>query len=177
MFVIKYRFTKIIGIFALMLIASIFVLPVTADIPIKLKLTAQSHVYPGDTEDITVMLLDENNNPAMDESDVSIYFSTNLGQVSSPLIIPAGKNSSVTQFTSKVTGIAVISVKSKGLIGDTASVEVSTWNVSQPTQSPTASLTLLPAPTPTPMGVPGFEAGIAIAGLLAVAYLVLRQRK
>ncbi|MEA2051843.1 MAG: PEGA domain-containing protein [Euryarchaeota archaeon] len=34
--------------------------------------------------------------------------------------------------------------------------------------------TLTPAPTPTP---PGFEAGLAIAGLLAVAYLVLRRRK
>jgi len=31
-----------------------------------------------------------------------------------------------------------------------------------------------PSPTPTP---PGFEAGFAIAGLLAVAYLVLRRRK
>jgi len=30
-----------------------------------------------------------------------------------------------------------------------------------------------PSPTPTP---PGFEAGFAIAGLLAVAYLVLRRR-
>ncbi len=34
--------------------------------------------------------------------------------------------------------------------------------------------TLTPSPTPTP---PGFDAGFAIAGLLAVAYLVLRRRR
>ncbi len=32
----------------------------------------------------------------------------------------------------------------------------------------------IPTPTPAP---PGFETGFAIAGLLAVAYLVLRKRK
>jgi len=38
--------------------------------------------------------------------------------------------------------------------------------------TPTAS----PTPTPTP-APPGFEAGFAIAGPLAVAYLVLRRKK
>ncbi len=42
----------------------------------------------------------------------------------------------------------------------------------------TATPPLQPTPTPTPTPtVPGFEAVFAIAGLLAVAYLVLRQRK
>jgi len=43
-----------------------------------------------------------------------------------------------------------------------------------PPVSPTPS----PTPTPTPKpGIPGFEAGFAIASLLAVAYLVLRRKR
>jgi PGF-CTERM protein len=42
------------------------------------------------------------------------------------------------------------------------------------TPSPTRTQTQTPSPTPTP---PGFDAGFAIAGLLAVAYLVLRRRR
>jgi PGF-CTERM protein len=46
-----------------------------------------------------------------------------------------------------------------------------------PTPAPTPKPTT-PAPTPTPTPTqPGFEAVFAIAGLLAVAYLVLRQRR
>ena len=41
-----------------------------------------------------------------------------------------------------------------------------------PTPTPTATPTATPTPTP-----PGFEAIFAIAGLLAIAYLVLRRRK
>ena len=44
-----------------------------------------------------------------------------------------------------------------------------------PTVVQTAPETTKPTATPTP--VPGFEAAFAIAGLLAVAYIVLRQRK
>jgi PGF-CTERM protein len=43
----------------------------------------------------------------------------------------------------------------------------------QVTPTPSPAVTLLPTPTPTP---PGFEAFSAIAGLLAVAYLVMRRR-
>jgi PGF-CTERM protein len=43
-----------------------------------------------------------------------------------------------------------------------------------PTSMPAVTPTASPTPTPTP---PGFEAVFAIAGLLAVAYLVLRRRK
>ena len=42
-----------------------------------------------------------------------------------------------------------------------------------PTSMPAVTPTASPTPTPTP---PGFEAVFAIAGLLAVAYLVLRRR-
>ena len=43
-----------------------------------------------------------------------------------------------------------------------------------PTAEPTAEPTEAPTPTPTP---PGFEAVFAIAGMLAIAYLVLRKRR
>jgi len=47
-----------------------------------------------------------------------------------------------------------------------------------PTIAPPPTPTPTPAPTPTPTpGAPGFEAVFAIAGLLAIAYLVLRRRK
>ncbi|MCZ7373006.1 MAG: PGF-CTERM sorting domain-containing protein, partial [Candidatus Methanoperedens sp.] len=47
-----------------------------------------------------------------------------------------------------------------------------------PTVPPTApTTTATAAPTATPKTEPGFESVFAIAGLLAVAFLVLRQRK
>lgn len=57
-----------------------------------------------------------------------------------------------------------------------------------PTASPAASSVATPAPTPTPTtsteetpepkpSTPGFEAGFVIAGMLSIAYLVLRRRK
>jgi len=45
-----------------------------------------------------------------------------------------------------------------------------------PTPTPTVPPPVTPTPTPKPP-TPGFEAVFAIAGLLAVAYLVLRKRK
>ncbi len=44
-----------------------------------------------------------------------------------------------------------------------------------PTSVPTAEPTAEPTPTPTP--TPGFEAVFAIAGMLSIAYLVLRKRR
>ena len=49
-----------------------------------------------------------------------------------------------------------------------------------PTATPTATPSPTPSPTPTPTpkpGIPGYEAVFAIAGLLAVAYLVLRRNR
>jgi PGF-CTERM protein len=45
-----------------------------------------------------------------------------------------------------------------------------------PTPTPTPTPTATPTPTPTPKA-PGFEAIFAIAGLLAIAYVVLRRKK
>jgi len=165
------KIENIVGIFAIMLIVSIFVMPVSAQnsgIPIKLELTAEpSTIIVGKTSIITVRLLDENDKPVVTEVDISVNISTNLGSVPSPLIIPAKKDLSETEFKSEVSGIAVISTKSKGLIGDTTSIAV----------VPLPTPTIAPAATPTPVPMePGFEAVFAIAGLLAVAYL-LRRRK
>ena len=56
----------------------------------------------------------------------------------------------------------------------TATPTVTIPPTTTPTATPTATAT--PAPTPTPPA-PGFEAVFAIAGLLTIAYLVLRRRK
>ncbi|MGB2842388.1 MAG: PGF-CTERM sorting domain-containing protein [Halobacteriota archaeon] len=45
-----------------------------------------------------------------------------------------------------------------------------------PSLTPTATATPTPGPTAKPW-IPGFEAVFAIAGLLAVAYVVLRRKK
>jgi len=47
-----------------------------------------------------------------------------------------------------------------------------------PTPTPTATSTPVPTPTPTPTPEePGFEAIVAIAGTLGVAYLIVRKRQ
>ena len=46
-----------------------------------------------------------------------------------------------------------------------------------PTAAPTDAVVETEVPTPEPTPEPGFEAVFAVAGLLAVAYLVLRQRE
>jgi PGF-CTERM protein len=122
------RIKNIVGIFAIMLMVSIFVMPASAQnsgIPIKLELTAEpSTIIVGETAIITIRLLDENDKPVVTEVDISVSVSTNLGSVPSPLIIPAKKDLAETQFTSEVYGIAVISAKSRGLISDTTSIAV-----------------------------------------------------
>ena len=181
---------NIVGIFALMLLALIFVMPVSAqspDIPIELALTAEpSTITVGETSTVTVRLLDENKKTVVAEVDIPVSLSTNLGYVPSSMVIPAGTNLSSTEFASEVSGMAVISVKSKGLISDTTSIAV------VPLPTPTSS----PSPTPAPMhprlgsasrptptlttelaqkGMPGFEAVFAITGLLSVAYFLRRR--
>jgi len=54
---------------------------------------------------------------------------------------------------------------------DTVTVEIVT---AAPTAEPTVAPTEVPTATPEP---PGFEAAFAIAGMLAIAYLVLRKRR
>ena len=46
-----------------------------------------------------------------------------------------------------------------------------------PAASPVAPTTPTPTPSPSPSPTPGFEAIFAVAGLLTIAYLVLRRRK
>ena len=71
---------------------------------------------------------------------------------------------------------------------DTVDVEIleEVVPIATPTPEPTAEPTEAPVvptpeptaePTPTPTEEPGFEAVFAIAGLLSIAYLVLRKRK
>jgi hypothetical protein len=122
------RNENIIGIFVIMLLASIFVVPISAQsssIPIKLDLTEESStISVGEKAIITVRLLDENDKPVVTEIDVPVNLSTNLGSVASSMIIHADTNLSETNFRSEDPGIAVISAKSKGLIGDTTSIAV-----------------------------------------------------
>jgi PGF-CTERM protein len=204
------RVKNIVDLFAIMLLASIFVMPMSVSaqnsiipIPIKLGLTAEpSTIAVGDPSSITVRLLDENDKPVVTEVDIPIELSTDLGYVPPSIVISAGENVFLIEFTSKDPGIAVISAKSKGLISDTTStvvmprptptpvaptsapVAATPAPTSTPTPAPTIPFPLIaqnafsPAPTstPTPAPTPGFEAVFAIAGLLTVAYL-LRRRK
>lgn len=109
----------------MLLVASIFALPATASIPIKLKLLAEpSNIVVGEKSTIFISLLDENSELVATEFDIPVNISTNLGNFSSSIIIQKGLNSYSKQFTSEVSGIAIISVNSKGFIGDTTSIAV-----------------------------------------------------
>lgn len=150
---------NIVVILVLMLLALIFVMPVSArsSIPIELALTAEpSTITVGGTSTVTVRLLAEDGGPVVTEADIHVNLSATLGSVNSSMVIPAGTNLSSTEFTSKVSGIAVISAGSRGLINDTVGVAV------------------VPTPPPTAR-TPGFEAVFAIAGLFAVTHLLRRR--
>lgn len=131
-----------------------------------------STITVGETSTMTVRLLDERDKPVVPEVDIPVIFSTNLGHVPSSMIISPETNLVVTEFTSEVPGIAVISVKSKGLIGDTTGIAV--LSSPTPTPSPTHTPTSTQSPMPKP-AIPGFEAVFAIVGLLAIAYLLRRS--
>jgi PGF-CTERM protein len=189
------RIKNIAGIFAIMLLVSILVMTMSVSaqslgIPVKLGVTADpSTIEVGENTIITIRLLDENDNPVNTEVDVPVDISTDLGYVPPSLVIPAGKNSLSTTFTSLDSGIAVISVKSEGFIGGTTAILV----VPIPTPTPTPTATPKPTvavpppvttpkpkpsaatPTPTPEE-PGFGAIVAIAGLLVVVYLLRKRR-
>ncbi len=68
------------------------------------------------------------------------------------------------------TGTYTLRLSLEGYHDWSQTVEVKAYETSE------VHATLTPAPTPSPTP-PGFEAGCTIAGLLAVAYLVLRRRK
>ncbi|PWB51726.1 MAG: hypothetical protein C3F06_09955 [Candidatus Methanoperedenaceae archaeon] len=71
------------------------------------------------------------------------------------------------------TGTATV----KGTAKATTNVTSNVTAVAPTVVAPTAVQTTESKPTTAPTTVPGFEAAFAIAGLLAVAYIVLRQRK
>lgn len=154
---------NIVVIFVLMLLVSIFVTPVSAQspVPIELELTVESStIKVGNTSTVTVRILDENGKPVVTEADIHVTLSADRGSVYFPIVIPAGTNLSSTQFTPNVTGVSVISAKSKGLISDTASIAVVYGTEAMPRRA----------------NAPGFEAIFAIAGLFAVTYLLRRSR-
>jgi hypothetical protein len=119
---------NIVGVFVILILASIFVMQVLAQsssIPIKLDLTVESAtISVSEKATITVRLLDENDKPVVTKIDVPVNLSTNLGSVPSSVIIHAKTNLSETEFRSGDRGIAVISAKSEGLIGDITSIAV-----------------------------------------------------
>lgn len=180
------RIKNIAGIFALMLLISILVMTMSVSaqglgIPIKLGVTAEpSTIEVGEKTIITIRLLDENDKPVVTEVDVPVDISTDLGYVPPSLVILAGKNSSSTAFTSKDSGMAVISVKSKGFVSGTTAIVVIPASTLTPTPTPTPVATPTPTPFPTPppaaAPAPGFEVVFAIAGLLVVAYLLRKRR-
>lgn len=159
---------NIVVILVLMLLALIFVMPVSArsSIPIELALTAEpSTITVGGTSTLTVRLLSEDGESVVTEADIHVNLSATLGYVNSSMVIPAGTNLSSTEFTSKVSGIAVLSAGSRGLINDAVSIAV----VSTAMPSPSSD-----AEQTAKKKAPGFEAIFAIVGLFTVTYLLRR---
>jgi PGF-CTERM protein len=76
-------------------------------------------------------------------------------------------------ITVEVIGTHTIKLSLEGYHDWSQTVEVKANKTSELHATLTPVATPTPTPTPSP---PGFEAGFAIAGLLAVAYLVLRRR-
>jgi PGF-pre-PGF domain-containing protein len=121
----KNIINKIFWIIVIVLTASTFALPASASIPVKLKLIAEpTNIMIGEKSTIIIRLLDETDKFVVTEFDIPINISTNLGNFPPSIIIPNGSNSYSKEFTSNVSGIAIISVNSKGLIGDTTSIAV-----------------------------------------------------
>ncbi len=125
---------KISVIFAIMFAAMTIVFPVSASffaitapqsIPSFLKLTIESsNIIVGEKTYITINILDQNDKPAVSGIDRLLNISTSLGYAPSNIVIPAGTHYSVLEFYSNVPGVAIISVESKNLIGDTGSIAV-----------------------------------------------------
>jgi len=119
-------------IITMILIITTFIIPVLAlntSIPIKLELSAEPSTIlinetSTGTSTLSIRLLDKNDEEVTTEIDVPVNITSNIGNVPSSIIIPAGNDSAVIEFTSNVSDIAIISVKSKGLISDTINIAV-----------------------------------------------------
>jgi len=102
-------------------------------------------------------------------------------------LVENGTFSATFDTTDAEVGIYTVTADDGDGHTDDATVEIvkEIVPVATPTPEPTAKPTATPAPTavatatptPTPTEEPGFEAVFAIAGLLSIAYLVLRRRK
>jgi len=131
--------------------------------------------------------------------NLTVNFSTSLGNITKSAVImngtatailTAGLEEGVATITGKtnlggdidtVTNTTTVNFMAPGAT-PTPPVLTSTPTSLTPavTVSPTPVATVSPAPTPTPSParkpwIPGFEVAFAIAGLLTVAYLVLRK--
>ena len=95
-----------------------------------------------------------------------------VGPTPSPTLAPGGGNGGATTIPTPTPG-ETPTPPAEVTATPTPFVEETTPSPS-PTPIPTPAPTVSPTPTPEE---PGFEAVFAIAGLLAVAYLVLRRKK
>jgi len=102
-------------------------------------------------------------------------------------LVENGTFSATFDTTDAVVGTYTVTAADGDGHTDDATVEIveEVVPIATPTPEPTAKPTEAPVPTPepteeptpTPTEEPGFEAVFAIAGLLSIAYLVLRRRK
>lgn len=90
--------------------------------PYKLHVESNPKTLKADgvsNSNITVTLMDNNNTPIETEIDTTINLSTDLGNITNQIIIYAGNSSGSTVLqSSDKSGIATVSAKSKGLVGD-----------------------------------------------------------
>jgi len=123
--------------------------------------------------------------------NLTVNFNTSLGKITASAVIENGTAKAILT-AGKEEGVATITAEANlsgdiGIVTNTTAVNFSTPGVT-PTPTPTPPVTVSPTPTATPKPsptptsspageTPGFETVFAIAGLLAVAYLVLRGRK
>ena len=122
--------------------------------------------------------------------NLTVNFSTSLGTITSSAVIVNG--TAVATLTAGMEEGAATITGEANLGGDIGTVtNTTTVNFMAPgatptptVLTPTPTVTISPTPTVTPSAtptseplIPGFEAVFAIAGLLAVASLVLQRRK
>lgn len=83
-----------------------------------------------------------------------------------------------SEATSNETVTSAVNETVTPAVNETATPTASPEASPEATQKPTPAPTTTPEETPKPKAsTPGFEAGFVIAGMLSVAYLVLRRRK
>jgi PGF-CTERM protein len=126
--------------------------------------------------------------------NLTVNFSTSLGSITAS--VPIVNESAIAILTAGTEeGIANVTAEANlsgeiGVINSTTTVNFTTPPEATPTATETPGVTATPTPTATAVEtptstaspaakpwIPGFEGILAVAGLLAVAYLVLRRRR